>query len=361
MRFVVVNRLGTRGEGLGNEAIGWCKGFLAAQQLRARLVGPGWGLNPRRYYRHFQTSRLDFVFPEILKRLPHHAFTESDYWGTNQVAFEDAVSAWATAKGLTDQSSFVVTVGGMYGGYPAIRNARSFFWNQLLNSRDCLANIFACTASENPRKLSVAVHMRRGDFSTLPEGDSARGKFNIRVPGSWYLQACQKLQDAFGNRVAFHFFTDHGGPEFKAMVERFNPRQIVAEGLTECSDLALMSMSDLRICSISSYSLTACYLSDGPYLWYEPQLISHADSYSLWGKDKAQNETAAFKAAHAEMNAVPQDRLASMITGWPWAGEEGLPPGLLAQLEERLATKGSAANLLSYGVVPHRALTTQDA
>ncbi len=78
MRFVVAERRGGRGEGLGNECFAWAKGWIASQVLDAHLIGPAWGINPRRYYRNFGTSRLDVVLEEVFRRLPHHRFTEAD-------------------------------------------------------------------------------------------------------------------------------------------------------------------------------------------------------------------------------------------------------------------------------------------
>ena len=135
MRIVVARRLGLRGEGLGNEIVSWAKGFIASQVLHAHLVGPSWGINKRRYYRNFGTSRLDIVLEEVLTKLPHHAFTERDYHATGEIDFGNALQSWAHERGMTDKSSFIVTVDGMYGGYPAIRRARSFLWEKLLGSR----------------------------------------------------------------------------------------------------------------------------------------------------------------------------------------------------------------------------------
>jgi len=212
MRFVVAKRLGRRGEGLGNEMLPWAKGWIASQVLNAHLVGPSWGLNRRRYYRNFGTSRLDFLCEDMLLRLPHHEMTEDDYWATGETDFGLAVESWARAKGLGANGSYIVSVAGMWGGYPAIRNARSFLLAKLLSSRDALRNVFQVTAKLAQGKLFAAVHIRTGgDFLSLSEGESARGKFNRRVPGEWYLWVCEALLKHFGDRIEFRFFTDLGG------------------------------------------------------------------------------------------------------------------------------------------------------
>jgi hypothetical protein len=80
MRFVIAKRRGRRGEGSGNECFSWAKGWIASQELDARLIGPSWGINARRYYRNLGTSRTDVLLEEACLRLPHHDFTEADYW-----------------------------------------------------------------------------------------------------------------------------------------------------------------------------------------------------------------------------------------------------------------------------------------
>jgi hypothetical protein len=359
MRIVVARRLGIRGEGLGNEIVCCAKGFIASQVLNARLVGPSWGINKRKYYRNFDTSRLDVVLEELLTRLPHRAFTERDYRGTGEIDFGRALGRWAAEQGLTNKSSFIVTVDGMYGGYPAIRDARPFLWNKLLGSRDALANIYKVTSTLAPQRLFVAVHMRLGkDFETLDSGENPRGRFNLHVPGAWYMNACEALQKAFKNQVQFHFFTDRRSSAFEEAVRRFNPGQASQYGLTECSDLALMAQADLRICSVSSYSMMASFLAEGPYIWYEPQLIYESGTYTLWGNEPAQRlpgslTMKALQEANSFRHGVSVEE---GFRGWPMGESSSLPPGLLGQLHRRLAQKNTSGDLLEFGAVPDSAL-----
>ena len=127
MKLVVANRTGHRGEGLGNEMIPWAKGWIASQALDARMIGPSWGINKRRYYRNFGTSRLDFLIEDLLSHLPHYAFTEEEYRSTGIVDFGSAIRQWAERK-LPRKRSFIVTVGGMWGGYGAICPVQQHNW-----------------------------------------------------------------------------------------------------------------------------------------------------------------------------------------------------------------------------------------
>jgi hypothetical protein len=333
----------------------WAKGMIASQVLSATLIGPSWGLNKRRYYRNFKTSRLDFLLEDALAHLPNYRFTERDYIESGDVDFGAAMEWWASKHGLLRKRHFIVTVDGMYGGYAAIHNARPFLWAKLLNSRDAVGNVYRIASQLDRRKLFVAVHMRfGGDFTRLNEGENARGQFNIFIPGEWYLHACQTLVDELGDSVQFHFFTDRGGPEFDEAVRRFNPGQFRQPGLTECSDLVLMAQADLRICSISSYSLVASFLSGGPYLWYEPQLTRIDGMYSLWGMEEQQRlkgSPTVLSMTHAR-EIEPGSPWETEFRGYAMQTGGPFPTGLLAQLRRRLLAKNPVASLLEYGSLP---------
>ncbi len=360
MRFVVAQRTGRRGEGLGNEMFPWAKGWIASQVLDARLIGPSWGINRRRYDRNFRTSRLDFLLEDALLRLPHFDFTERDYLATGAIDFGAAVSQWAGKRGLLQRRSFVVGVGGMWGGYGAIRSARPFLLSRLLASHGALRNVYQVISKLDRNRVFVAVHMRSGGegFTTPMPGVSQRGRFNLQIPGEWYLWVCKVLKERFRDRVQFWFFTDHKNPDCDEAIRRFNPAQFTQTRLTECSDLLLMTQADLRVCSVSSYSMAASFLSDGPYVWYEPQLTLSDDLYTLWGSEESQKTegsptalsrefVAKVVGSHTGGRPMPVNFLgAAMDTGDP------LPEHLVELLEERLRRHDSRTNLIEYGCVP---------
>jgi len=352
MKFVVARRTGRRGEGLGNEIIAWSKGYIASQVLGARLVGPAWGINARQYYRNFGTSRLDVVAEEVLTRISTHRFTEEDYRSIGEVDFGKAIRVWSERLQLAQRASFVVTVDGMYGGYLAIKNARPFLWSKLLGSRNALRNIYAVQSQLNPEKLLVAVHLRVGsDFAEFGDNPDCRGRFNMKLPMEWYLNLCRSLREAFQDRIQFHFFTDKIGPAFQEAVREFNPQQQPRPNLSEASDLALMAMADLRICSVSSYSLVASFLSGGLYTWYEPQLTLLNGLYSLWGSEPTQMQEHS-PIWEAGQRARSSDAGSSEIKGWPIGMTGELPGKLLEALERRLNALDRRRDLLFYGVVP---------
>lgn len=366
MKIVVARRSGMRGEGLGNEILPWAKGWIASQVLDAHLIGPAWALNKRGYSRNFRTSHLDVIWEEALLHLPHFSFGEAEYRASGEGDFGSAIAQWARASGVAERRSYIVSVEGMWGGYGAIHAARPFLLSQMLASRDALRNIYRVQAQIDRSKLFVAVHMRAASqgFTTAAPEQSQRGMFNIAIPGDWYLSVCSALRRRFGKRVQFWFFTDRVHADFEEAVRRFNPDQLQPSGRTECSDLLLMAQADLRICSVSSYSLAAAFLTDGPYIWYEPQLTLCEGLYSLWGDEPAQKSPSSPTARSVEF----VESLSSKGVGYvdrSFAGSamdtgDVVPEHLAEVLEDRLRSKDPRTNLIEYGCLP-QSLVSQHA
>jgi len=366
MKIVVAKRTSRRGQGLGNELLPWAKGWIASQELHAHLVGPSWGLNKRRYARNFGTNKLDWILEDAILRLPHFCFRDEDYRATGESDFGAAIRHWAQERRLDRRRSFLVEVGGMWGGYTAIRYARPFLWSQLLSSRDALRNLYRVLSKLDRNKLAVAVHLRSGGdgFMSPVDASSQRGRFNILIASDWYLWVCEQIAKEFGDRVQFWFFTDRQESSFEKLSRRFNPRQFAQTGLTECSDLLLMAMADVRVCSVSSYSMAACFLADGPYVWYEPQLTLRDGLYTLWGGEETQ-QLSLSPTMHSR--AFVEDRCGSChqdqngsaeYKGYPMDIGDALPECLAVELERHLRAKESRTNLLEYGCVRQNASRT---
>jgi hypothetical protein len=243
----------------------------------------------------------------------------------------------------------------MWGGYLAISSARNFLRAKLLNSRNALANMFKVQSRLDRRKLTIAVHMRlAGDFSAAGPGNEVRSRFNIQIPIQWYRGVCEALRRSFGNRIQFCFFTDKETPQYLELISEYCLEQVRCRELSECSDLLLMAEADLRICSISSYSMAACFLSAGPYVWYEPQLHLEGGMYSLWGHEPSQqvpgSPTVAsanyLRTAAATSTNQPQEL---RFRGYPVGVDGLLPQGLIDRLEAAFAEKDLRTDLMQYG------------
>lgn len=340
-----------RGVGLGNELYPWAKAWLAAKALDGIALPPAFGLNPRQYGRYFGTSRLDWLTHRALLRgLPRHRFTEQDYLSTGETDFRRAVAVHAERGGWHRKRLFALEVGGMWGGFLAIREARDLVLARLYAARATARNLGDWRTRLDPEKLVVAVHIRAGDFQAADTQQDYRGCFNRSLPLAWYHAVCEHLHQHFGERIQFQLLSD-GTPEALApFIDRFSPVTGFHQRDSVCSDLLAMASADLLVCSVSSYSLWGAFLSRAPYVWYAPQLQIEHSLYSLWGHEAAQRPPGGATARHAAR--VMSTPWSVQPRGIPVGARGRLPSGLLRQLEAAHDLRQSASDLALYGVVP---------
>lgn len=272
--------------GLGNEIIVWAKAYLAARALDAVCVPPIWGINPRGYRRYFRSSRLDIVRNEMLLRvIPHATFTAEAYRRTGIDDFGRAVEVWAHESGLTDRPLWSCAVEGMWGGYYSIRRAREFLRKELLQTRWTVDNLTAYQAELDPNRLQIAFHVRGGDFLPPASPESYRGKFNLAIPLAWYAQIAHNLRETLGREnIQFTLISDGSAEVLEPFTKEFSAVTTASQRNRDISDLLALSLADVLVCSISSFSMLGAFLSNGLYLWYEPQMSIDANGFgSLWG------------------------------------------------------------------------------
>lgn len=342
-----------KGAGLGNELIPWARAFLMSQVLGARCLHPAFGLNARPYHRHFGTSRLDWIVHRALvSSLPVVEFGEADYLshggGDVVVAFE----RFADATSLQSRSPVVVTTQGLWGGILHIERALEFVRGVLYTSRYAAVNLRELAARLDPERLTVAMHVRLGDFEAArPLSDEYRGQFNRALPLDWFIDLGIQLRQAFGARVQFQVFSDGTPAQLRSLVEAVEPVSTRVQCPCEVSDLLALASADLLLCSVSSYSVWAAALSRAPYVWFRHQLQVHDAAWlSVWGHE------------HAQQQAGAPTRQAMMfearMPGRPSAGRavavgmgQALPQALLDELEATRLRRRRSADLVRYGVL----------
>jgi len=345
-----------RGAGLGNELFPWSKAFLASAELGLKLLHPAWGLNRRRYWTHFDTSRADWVVHRVLEHsLPRYHFSEADYRATGEDDFGRAVALWAADLKLTNKKAYVLLIDGMWGGFYSIQRARPFVYQQLLASRYALRNINAMSKRRDPWRLLVAVHIRRGDFRIAGAESTSESRFNLVIPEGWYEKVCRSLREGLGRLVQFALFSDANKEDLAAFIKEFDPITSTDLPHTECSDLLTMASADLLVCSASTYSMWGACLSEAPYIWYAPQLYEEDGFVSLWGNEGAQRASGGLTRRHkAELlNSDGQLIAADICPRGAPVGEDGvIPTYVLSLLKSRVSTRRPVTDLIMYGVVP---------
>lgn len=292
--------------GLGNELVVWAKAHLAAQALGGICVPPAWGINPRGYGKYFRSSRLDILRNEALLRLiPRTVFTEEMYDKTGFVDYGEAIQAWTVENGFIERALWCCAAEGMWGGYLAIRRAREFLRKELLLTRWTVENLTEYSSLVDPNRLQIAFHIRRGDFLAPVAPTAYRNKFCVAIPSDWYLNVGRCLQQALGKRnIQFTVISDAPSEVLEPLTNELAAITTHSQHHRDISDVLILSMADVLVCSISSFSLLAAFLSKGFYLWYEPQLnLDACGLRSLWGGQLNQQSSSSPTRRNAQLSA----------------------------------------------------------
>ena len=349
MRFCIPRVVG-RGAGLGNELLPWAKAYIASEELGIKLLPPAWGLNDRKYWTYFDSSRLDWLVHRALSTvLPTYTFTEADYREAGGHDLALAIRNFSARHDLATKPAYVLFMEGMWGGYESVHRARDFIWSSLHSTQYTQRNLYDLRSRLEDSKLSVAVHIRLGDFRPAAADVDYRGNFSASLPLAWYANSCRAIRAAFANEVEFVLFSDGNAPALKEFIDEFNPVTTFHQTNTACSDLLAMANADLLICSVSSYSMWSAFLSGRPYLWFRPQLQAHAGFHSLWGHESAQQSPEGLTAS----NLLASSSLAETMgpRGVPIGADGQLPDFLVTRLADILTSKQSRTDLIRYGVV----------
>jgi len=347
-----------RGAGLGNELIPWARSFVIGKLIGAKCLPPAFGLNRRRYWRHFGTPRYDWlVYRALVKGLPVFHFKEEDYERAGGQDLAAAVSCFEKKHRLQERRYYAILTEGMWGGRHHIRLAREFARSTLYLSRFAPAKLMELQKRVIPECIVVGMHIRRGDFQS-PVEDGAmeyQGRFNLALPANYYIRVALSLMAQMGKAVQFLVVSDASLNELQPILARLPKNTICTAGEqdTDCSDLLALADADLIVCSISSFSLWAAFLSESPYLWFQPHLHQHsAGALSIWGfEEKQRRENSPTQRSILER----LKRLdINQIRGVP-IGESGAVPEYLCDyLIERKEMMHRSGDLVLYGVAPDK-------
>jgi hypothetical protein len=339
--------------GLGNQFFCWAKAFIASQELGATLLHPAWSRNPRGYRHLFGTPPLDWEAYRLLtKALPVFEFNQADYKAAGGGNYGKAVQSFAQSKGLGKRRAYVLITSGMWGGYAAIRHARHFVLAQLYTAKNTSRHLYSLSKQLHAGHLTVAVHIRRGDFWTPKQTGGWKGALTTALPLEWYVSICRTLNAHFSGRVQFLLFSDGPDSELRDFCDEFEPIRMAPENHSVAGDLIAMAAADLLVCSTSTFSLIAGFLSNAPYLWFEPQLESAADFYSLANEGLTQNEARVYGTGNEKSECAAPDQPGLMPRGIPVRDSGHLPDSLLNWLDQRLGFKNPSHDLIYYGRVP---------
>jgi hypothetical protein len=337
----------------------WCRSLLAAQVLGAKSLPPAFGLNRRHYGRHFGTPPWDWLTHRLLmKALPVVEFTQRDFERHGGGDVKGTIQAFAEAKGLHQRRAYVFTTSGLWGGLLHIEAAREQARSLLQLSRYAGRNLHLLRQRLDNNLPVVGLHVRMGDFSAAIEPQAYRGRFNVSLPLAWYRSIAQSIYQQSDRAVQFLLVSDAPAPALLALTSGLPFVSTSDLPDSDCSDLLALADADLLVCSVSSYSIWAAFLSDAPYLWFAPNLFAHPEGWlSVWGHEAAQTDAASpTQTALAIARRNPQHKQRS----WAIDMDGQVPAAILDAMRQHHLGRANplqqalqrSTDLIRYGVVP---------
>ena len=312
-----LSRVKNRGYGLGNEMLPWARAFLAAQVLNATLLTPAFGMNRRAYWRHFRTAPDDWIQQRTLQQLlPVVEFRESDYLAHGGGDVVNALRGFAEMHRLHRRRAYVLVTDGLWGGYHHVEAAREFIRSTLYQSRYAASNLLRLRARIDPHKLLVGMHLRLGDFSPPGAAQDYQHAANVSLPMEWLGAVARCLDRALGDGWQLLLLTDGTEQQVQPLTSQWPCITTADLPPGDCSDILALANADLLVCSTSSFSALAAFLSDSPYLWFAPNLYRHPEGvYSL--------------GDYARQRERPGDPTRAALEQWQQQPSSALPPGAI--------------------------------
>ena len=340
-----------RGSGLGNELIPWARAILIGSILGVKALPPAFGLNSRKYWKYFQTFRFDYISNRIIENvLPNIEFTEKDFYDYGGGSLTLAVNNFSEKHRLSERNSWVVTTKGMWGGCRHILEARDYMRSILYLSQYTQANLAKIRARLAPEKITIVMHVRLGDFKNSNNILNYQGAFNTSLPLEWYMNIARNIREKLNDKAQFIIISDGNGEEIKPLIDCCDG--IITNDIpnSDISDLIMLVEADLLVCSVSSYSVWGAFLSDAPYLWFEPQLQRIGGFYSIWGHESRQQQKQMMTILKTK--EIESEEITLNPRGIPVAMDGIVPNSLIEVLLNNYEKKRSIYyDLINYGLV----------
>ncbi len=275
--------------GFGNEFLNVAKALVCCKELGARFIKPKWPapyetlltreFNERYLWRH----RLRWLCYQLTHRCVEvdQPFCEKMVDGS----IADGVRRYMAGQGISTRDNVMFRFSyfpqvRLLPGIGCVLHQIDYLQTVLLSKREIATEVDAMAKRFDGERLSVGVHIRRGDF--LPEvpfgvkwpvGTGTMEEWCRRVPMEWYRHVCALLRNTFGGHVQFFLSSNGADPEVTDFEREFSclrgvggetrkPRDVV--------DLLTLARMDLLVASPSWFSLWALSFSGKPFCWYEP-------------------------------------------------------------------------------------------
>jgi hypothetical protein len=357
-------RVRTQGHGLGNELVPWARAFLASQVLDARLLPPAFGLNRRGYWRDFHSPPDDWIYHRAIERLlPVVNFTEADYLAHGGADVVAALRSFAAANRLQQRSMYVLVTEGLWGGYYHVQAARDFIRSTLYRSRYAPGNLLRLRDRIDPDRILVGMHVRLGDFKPPASPEVYRRAANVSLPLEWFRNVALSLQRALGAELQLLLVSDGTQAQLQPLLDAVPCITTGDLPGGDCSDALALADADLLVCSASTYSTLAAFLSDSPCVYFAPSLYRHPEGCYSSGDaaaDARRPDGPRQRALQEFMAVAARDPAAWMSRAVAVDIDGTIPHALIETLRRRRAARRWQADLTRFGVAPLTTLPSND-
>jgi hypothetical protein len=176
-----------------------------------------------------------------------------------------------------------------------------------------------------------------------------RSVANASLPLEWFYNVGMSLKRAFGDQWQLLLITDGKPEQLTRLTDAFAGITTADMSDSDCSDILALAGADLLVCSASTFSSLAAFLSDSPYLWFGPSLHAHPEGCV---------STHDFSEEHNDPNGPTARAVQDYVhRSGPWrargtvVGIDGLIPApALADAVARHALRNASSDLVRSGV-----------
>jgi hypothetical protein len=307
-------------------------------------------MNRRRYWWHFHTAPDDWIYHRAIEHLlPVVEFMEADYREHGGGDVVKALRSFAAARELSRRRAFVLVTEGLWGGYYHVEAAREFIRSTLYQSRYAASNLLRLRERIDAGKLLVGMHVRLGDFQPSGDPQSYVASANKALPIDWFCSVARTLDDALGAGWQLLLVSDGTEEQLRPLVSRW-PCIITADlAPGDCSDVLALAAADLLVCSASTYSTLAAFLSESPYLWFRPNLYVHPEGCFSIG-DFARNRELAGHPTRAAVEQFSSAGFDGLPRGAAVDIDGQIPPAVIDAAMARLRARRAASDLSRNGI-----------
>ena len=263
-----------------------------------------------------------------------------------------ALRSFAEAHKLHQRHMFALVTDGLWGGYAHVQAAREFMRSTLYRSRYAARNLLQIQTRIDPRKIQIGMHVRLGDFVAPPSRiGEYRRMANASLPIEWFDQHCRLPAKRVGDDWQLLLVSDGSQDQLAPLLAKH--RCIITADIPQgdCSDALALAGADLMVCSASSYSSLAAFLSDSPYVWFAGNLYAHAEGcYSLHGDDT--NSPTQMQRNRAAVQYFLNPPALSSARGTAVDADGQLPHAVLDAAVRRREARRWELDLVRGGVTP---------